>query len=72
MSGLYVKCDRCDELAELTEWEDLVQMYPVPPGGWRRVVGPVRGSQGAKSDRSYLLCDQCDDALYEWLTEDPS
>lgn len=40
-----------------------------PPQTWLRIYVPVRGSEGAKSHQMDVICDLCEDSLYEWFRE---
>lgn len=68
MIATYVRCDRCRGYGEVLDHDD---RGPRPPEGWRSFSGPVRGSQGAKSDREYVLCPGCGEELFVWLSELP-
>jgi hypothetical protein len=67
MSLIY-ECDRCAVEGHVRPGSQR-DPGPFPPENWRLFRGPVRGSGGARSDREYVICDACDDALYEWLYE---
>lgn len=54
------KCDRCGKT------DDPMGNLDDPPDDWRATSAPVRGSQGARSTREVVICQDCDDALYEW------
>jgi hypothetical protein len=55
------QCDRCKAISG----EEYAAGYI--PEDWRNLVAqPVRGSEGARSMRSAIICDACDDDLYEW------
>jgi hypothetical protein len=53
-------CDRCQAVSREGDTDD-------PPPNWRHALMPVRGSQGARSTRGVVICDDCDDSLYAWL-----
>jgi hypothetical protein len=55
-------CDRCGTMSRSGDIDD-------PPSNWRILDLPVRGTSGARSTRRGVLCDSCDDALYEWFTQ---
>lgn len=57
--ALVWKCDRCGVTEDSGNIDDA-------PEDWRHTTAPVRGSQGARSSRDVLICNNCDDALYEW------
>ena len=54
------QCDRCEIVSKAGNIDD-------PPDGWERRTMPVRGSQGARSSRDVVICDECDDDLYLWV-----
>lgn len=39
------------------------------PSNWERRSMPVRGSAGARSSMPMVICGDCDQSLYVWLTE---
>lgn len=53
------QCDRCEVVSKNGNVDD-------PPDGWERRDVPVRGSQGARSSMTWVLCNECDDDLYLW------
>lgn len=53
------RCDRCGKVSQEGDIDD-------PPDGWHHDRCPVRGSQGARSNDTGLLCDDCDDSFYDW------
>jgi len=59
--ALVWRCDRCKKIGEMGSSAD------DPPEDWENRNMPVRGSQGARSNSTYLLCNECDDSLYKWL-----
>ncbi len=62
MSVVY-QCDRCKAVST-EEWA-----AGHIPDDWRNLLAqPVRGSEGARSTRSAMICAACDDSLYEWWT----
>lgn len=58
--SLVWQCDRCRRVSGMGDSTD-------PPEDWHRVDMPCRGSQGAKSRQTLVLCAECDDDLYGWL-----
>ena len=65
--SLGYRCDRCGAFGDARYGEQR-EPGPYPPEDWLVFTGPVRGSTGAKSVRSWTICAACDDALYQWLT----
>lgn len=57
-------CDRCKATSNAGDIDD-------PPPNWRFTPMPVRGSQGARSTRDAVICDDCDDSLYRWMVDPP-
>lgn len=53
-------CNRCGAVSNAGDVDD-------PPSDWVRRDVPVRGSKGARSSTVAVICDRCDDSLYEWL-----
>lgn len=60
------QCDRCGAVS--SGGYDQKDRQHTPPEDWRQFSGPVRGSQGARSSMTTVICDTCDDDLYQWLT----
>lgn len=58
------RCDRCGLVSGDGNVDD-------PPPDWRYTAMPVRGSQGARSTSDAVICDVCDDELYEWYMLKP-
>jgi len=58
--SLVWQCDRCRAVSGNGNVDD-------PPDDWGLLDAPVRGSGGAKSTRSVVLCAACDDDLYQWF-----
>lgn len=54
-------CERCGKVSRQGNVDD-------PPEDWQFVHRPIRGSEGARSNTEGVICDECDDALYEWWT----
>jgi hypothetical protein len=52
-------CGRCKTATNAGNVDD-------PPENWRYIHQPIRGSQGARSRTQSVICDKCDDELYEW------
>lgn len=59
--ALLQRCDRCHKTT------DNFDSIDDPPSGWVNRTMPVRGSAGARSDTTTLLCNTCDDSLYRWV-----
>lgn len=57
--GLIWQCARCGSQRE----------GHTPPDIWLRLYVPVRGSGGARSRRSDVICDACEDSLHEWFVD---
>lgn len=54
------QCDRCDKVDDTGNVDD-------PPDTFERRSMPVRGSEGARSSMDAVICQECDDSLYEWF-----
>jgi hypothetical protein len=55
-------CDRCKATSNRGDIDD-------PPPSWVFTRMPVRGSKGARSTGNAVICGDCDDSLYKWMTE---